>query len=629
MSRLLVLALLAFSSLAVARTASGDAVAEWPGSAAVHLPDIYASSKAFHVRGMIVDAFHDDIDTRHVFLAVRARGEIVYAPILMGATPFAAFEKLVGAEVEFVAHVTAVPATDTSLSLRLFTGPLFLIDGYDRIRVVTPPRLAPFDVPPLGDLSGLDPATIAGLGRRRVVGRVEAAWNGHDLLLATASNRTVRVELAGADLPAWGQTVEVTGFVGTDVFRLNLTRAAWRPAPDAAIPPPVPTADVTLAQLCQNKAGERQFQFRYHGRRLRLSGVLRSLPPSDDRDGAMLVESGGLMLPVNTSACPEARDGLEVGQKLAVTGVCVMDVEGWRPNDIFPPIRGPLLVVRDAADVVVTARAPWLTPLRALVLVLVLAGALVGILIWNRALQTLADRRGRALLKQELESVRSQMCVVERTRLAVELHDSVAQMLTGVALELEAARGAAPDAPAARDRHMDIAIRALDACRDELRNCLWDLRSDALDETTMDAAIRRTLLPHCKGVATQIRFNVPRAAFSDNTAHAVICIVRELVLNAIRHGKAANVRIAGVREDETISFSVQDDGCGFDPESAPGVADGHFGLQGMRERVHKLNGTFTISSAPGRGTKATVTLRAPLHDITRGGGCAGSSCRGT
>ena len=106
------------------------------------------------------------------------------------------------------------------------------------------------------------------------------------------------------------------------------------------------------------------------------------------------------------------------------------------------------------------------------------------------------------------------------------------------------------------------------------------------------------------------RFGVPRARFTDNTTHNLLRIVRELVANAIRHGRAKTVRIAGEEHDGTIRFSVRDDGCGFDPETAPGPAQGHFGLRGIRERLNALNGTLTVESAPGQGTKATVVLAA-------------------
>ena len=145
----------------------------------------------------------------------------------------------------------------------------------------------------------------------------------------------------------------------------------------------------------------------------------------------------------------------------------------------------------------------------------------------------------------------------------------------------------------------------------ELRNTLWDLRSAALDEPSMDAAIRKTLCQKLAGVDLSVRFNVPRATFSDNTAHAVLKIIRELATNALRHGKATSLKIAGTIDNGNLLFSVRDNGCGFDPDLAPGIAQGHFGLQGIVERLERLNGEMKIESSPGNGAKVTVTLPIP------------------
>ena len=95
---------------------------------------------------------------------------------------------------------------------------------------------------------------------------------------------------------------------------------------------------------------------------------------------------------------------------------------------------------------------------------------------------------------------------------------------------------------------------------------------------------------------------------SDSTAHSILCIVRELCVNAVRHGGARSIQVEGAAERGGISFTVSDDGRGFNPSECPGPAEGHFGLQGIRERVARLNGTLAIESVPGRGAKVSVHL---------------------
>jgi len=147
------------------------------------------------------------------------------------------------------------------------------------------------------------------------------------------------------------------------------------------------------------------------------------------------------------------------------------------------------------------------------------------------------------------------------------------------------------------------------SCRTELRRCLWDLRENALEEKDFAEAIRKTLAPVVDGSVFSVQFNVPRARLDDTTAHAILCIIRELATNAIHHGKAHRVRICGELQDGLLTFSVSDDGSGFNPDSAAGANEGHFGLEGIHERIKRLNGTFTIISEPGKGCTAHIKLK--------------------
>lgn len=278
-------------------------------------------------------------------------------------------------------------------------------------------------------------------------------------------------------------------------------------------------------------------------------------------------------------------------------------------NAVSGETRGNWLVTAGSDESARVTKLPrCLTATNAL---LALAGATVlmlCILAWNTLLRRHIDRRSRELADERLASFSSGLKVEERTRLSVELHDTIAQMLTGISLELDAARDFASNDAKEMNRHLDIAARTLVSCRNDLRNCMWDLRNQTLDDVTMDNAIRRTLAPHLSGASLAVRFAVDRELFSDSTALAILRIIRELALNAVRHGRATAVKVAGCIENGRLMFSVTDNGCGFDPDRAPGVEEGHFGLQGVAERTERLNGELTIHSAPGKGTKALVSI---------------------
>jgi signal transduction histidine kinase len=162
-------------------------------------------------------------------------------------------------------------------------------------------------------------------------------------------------------------------------------------------------------------------------------------------------------------------------------------------------------------------------------------------------------------------------------------------------------------------RHIDIATRTLDSCREELRNCIWDLRSNTLDEKNLGEAVRRTVQRLVGGATLRIWIDAPRDRLSDNAVHALVNVVRELATNAVRHGGASTVSIRVSLDGDTLAGSVEDDGCGFDPKSRPGVAEGHFGLQGVEERLDELGGELSIESRLGKGTK--VSFRIPVQPI--------------
>ena len=117
------------------------------------------------------------------------------------------------------------------------------------------------------------------------------------------------------------------------------------------------------------------------------------------------------------------------------------------------------------------------------------------------------------------------------------------------------------------------------------------------------------LEPHIDETEVSVDFKVPRPHLSDATFHAILQMTRELVVNAIRHGKARHVCVSGGIDQHCIFLSVNDDGIGFDPENRPSVSEGHFGLKGVSERLDRLGGTMEIDSAPNQGTRISIKIK--------------------
>ena len=559
--------------------------------------------------GVIADAYPDETDSNYIFLVLKDGLDTIYVGLEKSAPDtYARTVPLIGATVAITGGAYSYLA-----SKRIRLGCSVVSVGLEAIEVLKPAP-DPYSVPELELLANISPDKVAPLGRRRTTGRVIARWKPNAFLLRTqrslgeVANMVMRVECMSEELPACGATVEVAGLPETDLYRLNFSRAIWRSAPALPLPPET-TTPVTVRRILTGDPRGHGFFYGLNGSIVRLGGIVRALPNDVEREQCVYIDEDGVTVPVDVSALPRPLPKIELGAKLEVTGACVFDLDNWRPNAAFPQIKGFRIVSRTAEDLRVVAAAPWWTPARFWSAFGSLAALLVAIFAWNLSLRRLAERRGRQLAAESVAHAESDLKNLERTRLAVELHDSIAQYLTGSSMEVRTAiqsyRANEPDTEA----HLAIALKTIDASRGELRNCIWDLRNSTLESQDPNDAIRIALAPHLGDTELAVRFNIPRERLRDETMHTILCIVRELTVNAIRHGGATKIRVAAAIENGCLLCSVTDNGCGFAPESAPGMEEGHFGLQGIRERLKERRGTLTFESAPGRGTKATISIK--------------------
>lgn len=581
------------------------------GTLAFGKADNPESGPCVTLQGRVSDVFRDDVDDEFAFIELDCDGKNVYAchRSADGSATAKTLQELLGCAVSVRGYVLDV--VDCKANRRLLRK-LLTVDSLDDITVIARPSRGSFDVPNLRE----NPPALQDIphcGPRKIAGTVIARWHGDSFLLLDDTDDAIRVRLRNQPLPPQDERIEVVGNVVTDLYHFSLVRAQWRKA-KVRRTLPVGMGRLNLSQIFFVQ-GRRTINSYLHGRAARIRGTAKEVFTDGLSRGKILIEEDGFRIIVDCSEVPEAAAAVREGCEVEVMGIGVLDSENWYPNMGLPKISGLFLVPRTAADVKVLRQPPWWTPVRFAAVVIGLLTLLAAILVWNATLRALVARKSRALLREQALKLSETLKIDERTRLAAELHDFHSQNLTAISYQISAARTVCKDDPEETSKRLETAAHMLKSCRTELRRCLWDLRNDTLNRSDFAAAIRETVFPVAREAKVSVRFAGHRAQISDSTAYALLSILRELTANAVVHGHATSVRIAGEHLPQAIRFSVQDNGCGFDPASRPGQNDGHFGLDGIRERMNRLGGTLDIRSRPGEGTYVRLTVNS-LNQVT-------------
>lgn len=553
--------------------------------------------------GRLSDVFLDDVDSEFLHLTIQTPTGITYTCFHSACigTDFQHLKDLLGCEIRLTGKETPITKG------RVLLGSSYSLRSVADITVLSRPQKDPFDMPTLTE-SPPKLNEIDSCGPRKARGVVIARWHGDSFLLRTADGQALKVQLRDRHLPPIGASVETTGTIVTDLYRYGFVQAQWRGCEPVETKPGKPE-NLPLSRLF-SMVGRSIISHSFHGQVIRTRGTAKAILSDESGPNRLLIEDAGSEIIVDCSALPEALNPVRTGCRVEVSCICVMESDNWHPGTIFPKVSGLFLVPQAATDIVILRQPPWWTPARLLAVVLGLLVLLAAILVWNATLRALVARKSRALLREQAEKLAETLKIDERTRLAAELHDYLAQNLSVISCQISAAKSAFRLASNETGPLLDTADKMVQSCCTDLRRCLWDLRNDALNEPDLDKAIVRTAAPVAGDVKLVTRFPVRRSLLTDSTAHTILSIIRELVSNAVRHGHAKSVHVAGELRDGTIRFSVRDDGVGFDPTSRPGQAEGHFGLDGVKERIKHMNGRLDIDSTPEKGTRVVVTLKA-------------------
>lgn len=219
-------------------------------------------------------------------------------------------------------------------------------------------------------------------------------------------------------------------------------------------------------------------------------------------------------------------------------------------------------------------------------------------------------RAERLFLKQVLEFQER-----ERKLVAYEIHDGLAQQLTGALMQLQASRQFTDRHCEEADRAFDMGLRLLTDGLAETRRLIAGLRPMILDELGVIAAINHLINETVKSKEIEIEFvhgkNFQRLMPLLETA--IFRVVQEALTNVCRHSQSNKARVELIERNGHIRAAIEDWGIGFDLDL---VEQKRFGLRGIRERAKLLGGQATVNSTPGSGTR--IEAEFPLVENSSG-----------
>ena len=540
--------------------------------------------KLVKMRGVVSTCIPDEVSPDYYWMSLKTETGNCYVTVYKPAMPQISLSGIINSQVEFYGLIIPIAGLRKSLGRHL------LVYEADGIKIIKNAPNDPFSGNPLSE----DPAI---LHRQHISGDVIAVEKRKFFLRTNIGRIIVVYPSADAKLPSAGETVAVAGFPEHAPYWLCLNEALVKKTGKSSRPLELPIK-TSIKSLFENPEGSRRFRTNITGHRLTVHGKIIA-----STNGEIEISDGKNSVFVELASLSDSPQSVvpEIGATIEATGLCWSEFQTKTDSDIYPSFLRFKLYPYNANDIRILELSPWWTPFKLATLIGILFTVLIGLGIWNFMLNRKAERRGRKLYEERIGHALAKHKVEERTHLAVELHDSISQTLTGVALHLDSGE-------------TETAKTLLASCREELRHCIWDLRSRTFEEKDMTEAIERTIAPHLGGIKANVRFNVSKSRISESATHAVLRIIRELVSNAIRHGGAKQIWIAGECDEGRMSFSVKDDGCGFDPENIPGPEQGHFGLLGIRERIEYFNGELKIESSPGAGTKVRVSINMEEYE---------------
>jgi signal transduction histidine kinase len=230
-------------------------------------------------------------------------------------------------------------------------------------------------------------------------------------------------------------------------------------------------------------------------------------------------------------------------------------------------------------------------------------------LLEERVKERTAQLRFQITARKESE-LQFKAVLSERTRLAQELHDTLEQTLTGVALQLDTASKLFQNKPEIASHHLELAREFVGQGQVDVHRSVWDLRSRILEEFDLPGALEASCKQLTNGSELSIEVTTKGRVrpLPDTLEENLLRIAQEAMTNVVKHSQATAAAIELDYGPKNVFLRIKDNGGGFDLKEHAGASNGHFGLLGISERAKRLGAELKIQSEPGQGTLVEVQV---------------------